>query len=105
MEIFTKGIFGNIYYNINEKQRFVYKMWRSRENISMRKVRNIFMKSTGVVRRVDDLGRIVIPKDIRKSLGIIEGDVMDISVLDNSVIIRKHFDEHNNSYKAVNENG
>ena len=58
-----------------------------------------------IMRTIDDLGRIVIPKDIRKSLGISEGDVMDISVLDNSVSIRKHFDEHNNSYKAVNENG
>ena len=58
-----------------------------------------------IMRTIDYLGRIVIPKDIRKSLGISEGDVMDISVLDNSVIIRKHFDEHNNSYKAVNENG
>ena len=62
MEIFTKGIYGNIYYNINERQSFCIKCDYCRENISMKKVRNNFMKSTGVVRRVDDLGRIVIPK-------------------------------------------
>ena len=32
------------------------------------------MKSTGVIRRIDELGRIVIPKEIRKNLGIREGD-------------------------------
>ena len=89
MEIFTKGIFGNIYYNINEKQRFVYKMWRSRENISMRKVRNIFMKSTGVVRRVDDLGRIVIPRDIRRMMQIKESEPMEFFVDKDAIVIKK----------------
>ena len=32
------------------------------------------MKATGIVRRVDDLGRIVIPKEIRRTLRILEGD-------------------------------
>ena len=32
------------------------------------------MKATGIVRRVDDLGRIVIPKEIRRTLKILEGD-------------------------------
>ena len=36
------------------------------------------MKSTGVVRRIDDLGRIVIPKEIRKTLRIKEGDPLEI---------------------------
>ena len=35
------------------------------------------MKSTGVIRRIDDLGRIVIPKEIRKNLRIKEGDNLD----------------------------
>ena len=36
------------------------------------------MKATGVVRRIDDLGRIVIPKEIRKVLRIKEGDPIEI---------------------------
>jgi len=102
MEIFTKGIFGNIYYNINEKQRFVYKMWRSRENISMRKVRNIFMKSTGVVRRVDDLGRIVIPKEIRRTLRIRDGESLEIFV-DREMITLKKFSKMSDMNEVAKE--
>jgi len=36
------------------------------------------MKATGVVRRIDDLGRIVIPKEIRKTLRIKEGSPLEI---------------------------
>ena len=36
------------------------------------------MKATGIVRRVDDLGRIVIPKDIRKAMRIREGDPLEL---------------------------
>ena len=32
------------------------------------------MKATGIIRRVDDLGRVVIPKEIRRTMGIKEGD-------------------------------
>lgn len=38
------------------------------------------MVATGIVRRVDDLGRIVIPKEIRKSLSVKEGDPLEIFV-------------------------
>ena len=36
------------------------------------------MKATGQVRRIDDLGRVVIPKEVRRSLGIREGDAFEI---------------------------
>ena len=36
------------------------------------------MKATGVVRRIDDLGRVVIPKEIRKTLRIKEGEPLEI---------------------------
>ena len=38
------------------------------------------MKATGIVRRIDELGRIVIPREIRRSLGIREGDALEIFV-------------------------
>ena len=38
------------------------------------------MKATGIIRRIDDLGRIVIPRDIRKNLGIREGDPLEIYI-------------------------
>jgi stage V sporulation protein T len=37
-------------------------------------------KSTGIVRRVDDLGRVVIPKEIRRTFGVKEGDPLEIFV-------------------------
>ena len=37
-----------------------------------------FMKATGIVRRIDDLGRIVVPKEIRRTLRIREGDPLEI---------------------------
>lgn len=49
------------------------------------------MKSTGVVRRIDELGRIVIPKELRKSLRIREGDLLEIAVIeDESIKLSKH---------------
>jgi len=47
------------------------------------------MKSTGVVRRIDELGRIVIPKEIRNNLNIREGESLEIFVDNNSLIMQK----------------
>ena len=38
------------------------------------------MKSTGIIRRIDDLGRVVIPKEIRKTLRIKEGDPLETTL-------------------------
>ncbi len=49
------------------------------------------MKATGVVRRIDDLGRVVIPKEIRKTLRIREGDSLEIFVNNiGDVILKKY---------------
>lgn len=48
------------------------------------------MKSTSIVRRLDDLGRIVIPKEIRKSLKFMEGDALELFVENNSLILKKY---------------
>ena len=49
------------------------------------------MKETGVVRRIDELGRIVIPKEIRKNLRIREGDPVEIFVLQGENIVLKKY--------------
>ena len=48
------------------------------------------MKTTGVVRRIDELGRIVIPKEIRRNLGIRDGENLEILTDENSIILKKH---------------
>lgn len=48
------------------------------------------MKATGVVRRIDDLGRIVIPKEIRRNFKINEGDSLEIFVENNSIVLKKY---------------
>jgi AbrB family transcriptional regulator (stage V sporulation protein T) len=55
------------------------------------KVRQHWMKATGIVRRIDDLGRVVIPKEIRRTLRIREGDPLEIFVdRDGEVILKKY---------------
>ena len=49
------------------------------------------MKSTGIVRRIDDLGRLVIPKDIRRTFRICEGDPIEIYVdREGKIILKKY---------------
>lgn len=47
------------------------------------------MKSTGVIRRIDELGRIVLPKEIRRNLGIREGENLEIFVEEDRMILKK----------------
>jgi AbrB family looped-hinge helix DNA binding protein len=55
------------------------------------------MRATGIVRRVDDLGRVVIPKEIRRSMGIKEGEPLEIYLENDAVIFRRY------SYNLVHE--
>ncbi len=48
------------------------------------------MKATGVIRRIDDLGRVVIPKEIRKNLRIKDGDNLEIFVQNEEIILKKY---------------
>lgn len=53
------------------------------------------MKATGIVRRIDDLGRVVIPKEIRRTLRIREGDPLEIFVdREGEVILKKYSPIH-----------
>ncbi|MGO0175202.1 AbrB/MazE/SpoVT family DNA-binding domain-containing protein [Bacillus sp. (in: firmicutes)] len=49
------------------------------------------MKSTGIVRKVDELGRIVLPKELRRILKINERDPMEIFVEDEKIVLRKYW--------------
>lgn len=48
------------------------------------------MKSTGIVRKVDELGRIVLPIELRRTLDIAEKDALEIYVDGGSIILRKY---------------
>ena len=48
------------------------------------------MKSTGIVRRVDELGRVVLPIELRNKFGITEKDPMEIYVEGNSIVLKKY---------------
>lgn len=60
------------------------------------------MKATGVVRRIDELGRIVIPKELRKNLRIKEGENIEIYMGDNENIILKKFSSLRNINDLAN---
>ncbi len=48
------------------------------------------MKNTGVARKVDELGRVVIPVELRRTLGIAEGTALDFHVDGETIVLRKH---------------
>lgn len=51
------------------------------------------MRATGVVRRLDDLGRIVIPKEIRRNLKLREGDALEIFISNEGELVLKPYFE------------
>ena len=64
------------------------------------------MKATGIVRRIDDLGRVVIPKEIRRSMGISEGDPLELYVdtESNGVVFVPYRSEVSSKLKGMAEN-
>lgn len=48
------------------------------------------MKNTGVARKVDELGRVVIPVELRRTLGIVEGTTIDFHVEGENIVLRKY---------------
>lgn len=60
------------------------------------------MRATGIIRRVDDLGRIVIPKKVRESLNIVDGAPMELYIdYDNDCVIFQKYDYYESSIKAI----
>lgn len=65
---------------VSKSKKYYYRRWRS-----------YFMKATGIVRRIDDLGRVVVPKDIRRTLRIREGDPLEIFTdREGEIILKKY---------------
>ena len=60
------------------------------------------MKTIGIVRRIDDLGRVVIPKEIRRTLRIREGDPLEIFIdEDGGVVFRKYIPTYRDELMAT----
>ena len=62
------------------------------------------MKATGIVRRIDDLGRIVIPKEIRQNLKIKEGDPLELyTTKDGEIVFKKYSPFDSTTYNKIAE--
>ena len=59
------------------------------------------MKSTGVVRKVDELGRVVLPKELRYTMDIAERDAMEVYVDEDQIILKKY--QPNNMCQVTGE--
>lgn len=63
------------------------------------------MKATGIIRRIDDLGRVVIPKEIRRTMGLREGDPLELYVgEEGELILRSYHSEASDKLRAIAEN-
>src|SRR5699024_3780383 len=63
-------------------------------NIKMKGEDEVIMKSTGMVRTVDELGRVVIPIELRRSLGIKEKDPVEIYIEEDEIILKKDVEQN-----------
>lgn len=63
------------------------------------------MKATGIVRRIDDLGRIVIPREIRRSMGVQEGDPLEMFIEENGgLVLTPYRSEASSKLRGIAEN-
>lgn len=58
--------------------------------------------ASGIIRRIDSLGRIVIPKEIRKFLKIKENEQVEINLLEDKIVLNKYSDIHENDKNIIN---
>ena len=77
---------------------FILNKWFFMVNNSFNKRKNqhfggIYMKATGIVRRIDDLGRVVIPKEIRRTMRIREGDPLEIYTTNEGEVVLKKYSQ------------
>jgi len=63
-------------------------------NIKTKGEDEVIMKSTGMVRKVDELGRVVIPIELRRSLGIKEKDPVEIYIEEDEIILKKYVEKN-----------
>lgn len=61
------------------------------------------MRTTGIVRRIDDLGRVVIPKEIRRVMRIKEGDPLEIFTENNMIYLQKYIEVEEQEEKEKKE--
>lgn len=59
------------------------------------------MRATGIVRCIDDLGRVVIPKEIRRTCNIREGDCLEIFLQDGAVVFKKYNPDYRDDLMAT----
>lgn len=62
------------------------------------------MKATGIIRRIDDLGRVVIPKEIRRNCNIREGEPLEIFLEDGGVVFKKYLPNYRDNLVAALQN-
>jgi AbrB family transcriptional regulator (stage V sporulation protein T) len=66
------------------------------------------MKATGIIRRIDDLGRVVIPREIRRTLWLREGDPLELFIAEGGVLFKKYspvgqFEDSDSLLKAMHK--
>lgn len=70
---------------------------------TIKNLKGVIMKDTGIVRRVDELGRVVIPKELRRSLKIRTGEQLEIYTTEKRELVLKKYSQMESQFENVNE--